>query len=81
MWEGFVYQGNGEFAVNSLDYLTDEYGLLESRSKTSEIRLLDQVKLNQSYLKWQLINILLPILLVVLFGLVYNFIRKKRFAT
>ncbi len=81
MWEGFVYQGNGEFAVNSLDYLTDEYGLLESRSKTSEIRLLDQVKLNKSHIKWQLINILLPILLVLLFGLLYNFMRRRKFAS
>ena len=80
MWEGHAYLGNGEFAINSLDFLTDEFGLLESRSKTSQIRLLDQVRLNANYLKWQLINILLPILFVIIFGLVYNFIRKRKYA-
>ena len=81
MWENYVYQGNGEFAINSLDYLTDEYGLLESRSKTSQIRLLDQVRLSSNTLKWQLINILLPILLVIIFGILYNYIRRRRYAS
>lgn len=78
-WEGKVYEGNMEFAINMIDYATDEYGLLESRSKNVQMRLLDRVRYQQESLKWQLINVLLPILIVILFGLGYNYYRKKRY--
>jgi len=78
-WEGNVYNGNSEFIINSIDYLTDEYGLMESRSKNLQLRMLDQVALRESKLKWQLINILGPIFLVFFFGFGYNYLRKKKY--
>ena len=78
-WEGFTYEGNKDFIINVIDYMVDDYGLVASRSKNFKLRLLDQVKL-QSKLKWQLINILLPILLVIGFGFAYNYVRKRKYA-
>ncbi len=78
-WDGMDYKGNAEFLANLVDYMTDEYGLLEARTKNLQLRLLDQVKIKQEKTKWQLINILLPILLVLLFGLLFNYLRKKKY--
>lgn len=79
-WEDFVYGGNGEFIINQIDYLTDEYGLMESRTKNLKLRMLDQVKLGQDKLKWQLLNIILPILLVIIFGFIWRQIRKRKYS-
>ncbi len=79
-WEPMVYNGNGEFAENLIDYLTDEYGLMEARTRNVQLRLLDQVKLANNKLCWQLINILGPIGLVLTLGLIWNFIRRRRFS-
>lgn len=79
-WEGMVYNGNSEFIINAIDYLTDEYGLMEARSKNLQLRMLDQVELRDNTLKWQLINIAGPILLVFLFGFGFNFYRKRKYA-
>ncbi len=78
-WEPMVYNGNGEFAENLMDYLTDEYGLMEARTRNVQLRLLDQVKLSQDRLCWQLLNILGPIILVVFLGLIWHLIRRKRY--
>lgn len=80
-WEGMVYGGNAEFITNAIDYMTDEYGLMESRSKNLQLRMLDQVKLKNERLKWQVINLALPIVLVLLFGLFFNWNRKRKFAS
>lgn len=79
-WEDYAYSGNKEFGINMIDYLTDEYGLLESRSKNLEMRLLDRVRYQQESLYWQLINVLGPILVVVLGGLLFNYWRRKKYA-
>ena len=78
-WDGMEYKGNSEFLANLVDYMTDEYGLIEARTKNLQLRLLDQVKIKQEKTKWQLINILLPIVLVLLFGLLFNYFRKKKY--
>ena len=80
-WEGHVYPGNMEFAINLLDYLTDEYGLLEARSKTFQMRLLDRTRYKQESMKWQLINVLGPILLVILGGFFYNYFRRRKYSS
>ncbi|MBT8231644.1 MAG: gliding motility-associated ABC transporter substrate-binding protein GldG [Saprospiraceae bacterium] len=79
-WEGYVYEGNQDFIINAIDYLIDDYGLVDSRSKNLKVRLLDNVEIRENKLKWQLINIILPLMIVVLGGLAFNYIRKKKFA-
>jgi len=70
---------NQQFLMNSIEYLLDNKGLLDSRTREVKLRLLDsgRVKANKSF--WQLLNIVLPILLVLVFGGIYNFLRRRRF--
>jgi membrane-anchored protein YejM (alkaline phosphatase superfamily) len=57
----------------------DESGILETRSKDFSLRLLDQKKLEESKTNWQLINIVVPILLLIAFGWAFHYFRKLRY--
>jgi len=70
---------NSEFITNAVEYLVDNSGILETRAKDLTLRLLDKKKLEDERSKWQLINIALPLLLVILFGGVYQFIRRRKY--
>ncbi len=70
---------NREFFLNCVDYLTSTSGIFESRNKDFTLRLLDKKKVAEEKLKWQLINIVIPITVIILFGLVYQWRRKQRF--
>lgn len=70
---------NRDFIQNSIEYLVDESGILETRAKDFSLRLLDQKKLDEQKTNWQLINIVLPVLLMLVFGWLFHFIRKRRF--
>ncbi|MBS4056273.1 MAG: gliding motility-associated ABC transporter substrate-binding protein GldG [Bacteroidales bacterium] len=72
--------GNKDFILNALSYLVDGPGLVGIRSRELKIRLLDMTRINDSRLQWQLINVALPVLLVVIFGIVLSIARKRRFA-
>ena len=79
IWEQKVFDGNKDFILNSIEYLLDDSGVLDSRSKEVKLRLLDAVKTKQERKKWQFINIGLPLLFLALFGFLFNIIRKRRF--
>lgn len=70
---------NREFFLNCIDYLTSTSGIFESRNKDFTLRLLDKKKVADEKLNWQLINIAVPIAGIVLFGVIYQYRRKKRF--
>jgi gliding-associated putative ABC transporter substrate-binding component GldG len=72
---------NREFIQNCIEYLVDESGILETRSKDYTLRLLDKKKLEEGKTRWQLINILVPVLLILLFGALYQWLRKRRYQT
>jgi gliding-associated putative ABC transporter substrate-binding component GldG len=71
---------NKEFFTNSLEYLVNPSNILETRAKSYTLRLLDPVKVKDQKTTWQLINIALPILLVILAGWIYQQVRKKKYA-
>jgi gliding-associated putative ABC transporter substrate-binding component GldG len=71
---------NKDFFLNSLDYLVNPSDILQTRSKEYSLRLLDVKKASEEKTKWQLINIALPIFLIILFGVLYQQIRRQRFA-
>lgn len=70
---------NKTFLLNCLEYLTDKSGLLESRSKDVKLRLLDNGRVKTEKKTWQIINIVVPIALVMVFAVVYLFMRKRRY--
>ncbi len=71
---------NREFFLNSLDYLVSNSGIFESRNKDFVLRLLDKKKVQEQRTEWQFINIVLPIVLIVLFGFVFQYVRKQKYA-
>ena len=71
--------GNKDFMLNVLGYLCDDSGLMSVRSKKLKIRLLDKTILKNDKFDWQLINTILPIGLILLFGLAHYFDRKKKY--
>jgi ABC-2 type transport system permease protein len=71
---------NKKFFMNCVDYLCDETNLIEVRSREVELRLLDKVKIKKERYFWQSLNMVLPILLVVIFGLINAIYRKKRWS-
>ena len=72
--------GNKEFIENAISYLVDGEGLIDIRSREFKIRLLDPQKIATQRLRWQLVNILIPVGIVVLFGAVMALIRKKKYS-
>jgi gliding-associated putative ABC transporter substrate-binding component GldG len=78
-WTNSFY-GNKEFLVNCTNYLLDNTGLINIRSKKVSIPLLDVKKIAAEKTKWQLINIGVPVLLTLLFGIFFSYYRKRKFA-
>ena len=72
--------GNKMFLLNCIDYLCDGSGLIEIRNKEYQLRLLNQNKIKASKKKLQFINIAVPIILVILFGLINAVVRKRKYA-
>jgi len=71
--------GNKEFLLNSVNYLLDDIGLLDVRSKKVKINFLDKQKAYEESKKWQLINIVFPLFLLSVFGVLFNYYRKKKY--
>lgn len=71
--------GNKDFILNALDYLIDESGLISIRSKDIEMQLLDKTKVGNNKLLVQLVNVVVPVLLIIILGLIYNYIRKEKY--
>jgi ABC-2 type transport system permease protein len=76
----FIPVANKQFLLNSMEYLVKNPAISETRNKDIVLRLLDTEKIEKQKTTWQLINIALPILLVILFGFVYQQIRKRKYA-
>lgn len=72
--------GNKKFLLNCFDYLLDDYGLIEIRSKEIALRLLDKQKVKEEKAKWQFINLGLPVIIIILFGFINSLIRKRKYA-
>ncbi len=71
--------GNKEFILNALNYLTDGPGLISLRSRETKLRLLDKTKVSADRLQWQLINLLGPVLIVLLAGIMLVWLRKRKY--
>ncbi len=71
---------NKAFFLNSIDYLSSDNSLFQSRNKTVVLRLLNKQKLQEQKTFWQLINVLLPVAMVLLIGYLFQWWRKKRYS-
>ncbi len=71
--------GNKDFLINCLNYLVDDNGLMELRSRELKLRLLNFSKIKSGKIFWQLINIAGPVIIVILGGVAYSLIRRKAY--
>jgi gliding-associated putative ABC transporter substrate-binding component GldG len=77
----YNYQfANREFLMNCMEYLTDKPGIIEMRNKNITLRLLDLKKVKEQKTTWQFVNIGFPILIIILFGFIYQQLRKRKYA-
>lgn len=79
-WTGQHF-GNKDFLLNAVDYLLDNKGLLSIRNKSLDIKLLNKEKISKEKGFWQFINIILPLLVLFLFGMVFFYIRKLKYTS
>ena len=70
---------NQQFIMNALAYLTNEDGLIIARNKQVQIRPLDPIQAEEERLFWQVLNLAGPVLLVVLLGVAFTLLRKRRY--
>lgn len=71
---------NKKFLLNCIDYLIDDNGLIEIRGKELGMRLLDPAKMREEKSYWQMLNVVLPIILIIFFGLVNFWVRRMKYA-
>ena len=72
--------GNKEFLLNAINYLTDGSSLISVRSKEVKLRLLNSTLVNNNRVLIQVINVVVPVLVVILAGLLLVWFRKKKYA-
>ncbi len=77
-WTNNLY-GNKEFLLNCVNFLLDDSGLVNIRSKTVNINFLNKEKAYSQSKKWQIINIIFPLILLAVFGLIFTYFRNKKY--
>lgn len=77
----YEYQfANKQFVENCLEYLINTANLSEARAKDYTLRLLDTKKVAEQKTNWQVINLALPVLLIILIGIIYQWWRRKKYS-
>lgn len=71
---------NKTFLLNCVNYLLDDEGLLQLRSREVKLRQLDRKKITLQRAKWQMTNVLLPLLLVIMLGMIQFYVRKRKYS-
>ena len=66
--------------MHALDYMTDANGLINARSKQIDIRALDKIQIQGDKKFWQALNLLLPIVLIGIFGALRYYLRLRKFS-
>ncbi len=72
--------GNATFMLNVFDKMTGNDFLIPLRSRIKIQRLLnrEEISVNRQY--WQSINLTIPVILVIVFGGIQFFVRKRKYA-
>jgi len=80
IFEEKAYKGNTDFLVNAIDFMTDDIGLIETRSKELKLHLLNTTKAKDEQSFWQFFNVALPLIFLIGFGILFGFLRKRKFS-
>jgi len=71
--------GNKDFIMNAVNYLTDDTGLMQLRTREFKLRLLNKAQVTRQHTLWQVINTLLPILIISLAGIITMVVKKMKY--
>jgi len=71
--------GNKDFVMNAIDYLIDEDGVIQAKGKEVKLRPLDKLRTRDERTFWQVLNIGLPVALVLLFGFILQWTRRRNY--
>ncbi|TRZ45144.1 gliding motility-associated ABC transporter substrate-binding protein GldG [Robertkochia solimangrovi] len=77
-WTNNFY-GNKEFLLNCVNYMLEENGLINIRNKKIALAFLDQQRIVEDKNYWQLVNIGVPVVLILIFAGVFNGIRRRNY--
>ncbi|MBL7790151.1 MAG: gliding motility-associated ABC transporter substrate-binding protein GldG [Chitinophagales bacterium] len=69
---------NKDFVLNCIEYLIDPNNLLATRNKEIKVRQLDAKRTKTEGSKWKMLNLILPLGLVILFAIVFNYLRRRK---
>ncbi|HLL97021.1 MAG TPA: gliding motility-associated ABC transporter substrate-binding protein GldG [Spirosoma sp.] len=72
--------GNKDFALNAIDYLVDPNGVIAARNRTVALRPLDRIRVDADRTGWQLLNVLGPLAMIGLVGMVWQVLRRRRYS-
>ncbi len=72
--------GNADFILNAVNYLNDDRGIMESRAREVRLRMLDRSRVNQHKLSLQLVNVALPVIVLLIFGFLRFYLRKRKYS-
>lgn len=75
-WTGQL-NGNKDFLLNSINYLLDDNGLVNLRAKKLQLKFLDKEKVYKEMNYWKYVNLILPLMILFIFGFIYFFLRKR----
>lgn len=72
--------GNKEFLVNCVNYLCGDVDLIPLRSREVIMRKLDTAKIERERTFWQVINVVVPVVIILVLGLFLTIFRKKKYS-
>jgi gliding-associated putative ABC transporter substrate-binding component GldG len=78
-WTSVLY-GNKDFMMNCVNYLLDDNGLINIRSKDVSLPMLDVEKVQENYTSSQILTVGLPIVILALFGVLFSYLRKRKYS-
>ena len=78
-WTNQLY-GNKEFLMNCVNYLLDDNGLINIRSKDVDLPLLNKEEVYKNYTMAQMITVGLPIVILAIFGFLFTYLRKRKYS-
>lgn len=71
---------NKDFALNAIDYLVDPNGVIAARARTITLRPLDKIRINENRTGWQALNLIGPLALIGLVGVIWQIARRRKYA-
>jgi len=75
-----IQYGNDDLVLNTVDYMLDDIGLMQTRTRDVKLRLLNGEKIVDEANQWKLINVALPEVLLLLASLIFYLQRKRAYA-